>query len=651
MELLASSPEIGTNENDLAALRRDSEITILPMGSPEAISTRSRSSTASGLINFINHGSRSNISLTSRTARQGNLMSLFRFLVLELNLPKPHSQKPNNATDVQEQQYAYEQLAEMVQVPWFLERFVAFGLLVCFNSFLTLFTLVPLKIVIISCQALMDLWTTYRSTGTCHWNGAVKKLHFIKRDSLNLLIIVFTVVFFSSPVLDISRLYHDIRGQAHLKLYVTFGILELIDKLLSSVGQEILTVLNGIPLSTGVPFTVGAPVIVAIRARAKLAVFLLLALLYAICHSYVLIYQCISLNVAANSYSNALLTLLLSNQFAELKGAVFKKFDREGLFQMSMSDLTERFQLAVMLFVIALRNLAQLSSTQLGLIPTSWSAWNNWLGAIVGPAAVVLGSEVFVDWLKHSFIAKFNRIRPTVYNNFLYVLSVDFMNVFTDNSRSSSLHEMSDYITLAKRLGLPTLPLCICFLRISLRDLKQVFIPTSSVLGALGSILCVLLTFMVLLVARLMCGLILLRWARIIKQSHELRQQALRDATTPVSEVSSVPDFLKEPLVSPRESSVDPDSSFLQSHSDASSQYEIDTFFVPGVPNTEVSSINPKLRAHLYDQGEPIPPTMEERRNEQVKRRRNAAKEKPKDSWDETLKTVHRYKMSSKRIW
>lgn len=55
----------------------------------------------------------------------------------------------------------------------------------------------------------------------------------------------------------------------------------------------------------------------------------------AVTHTLVLFYSLVSLNVAINSYDNALLTLLLSNQFVEIKGAVFKKFEKENLFQMS----------------------------------------------------------------------------------------------------------------------------------------------------------------------------------------------------------------------------------------------------------------------------------------------------------------------------
>ena len=45
----------------------------------------------------------------------------------------------------------------------------------------------------------------------------------------------------------------------------------------------------------------------------------------------------VTINVAINSHSKALLTVMVSNQFVELKGNVFKKFDDRNLFQMSCS--------------------------------------------------------------------------------------------------------------------------------------------------------------------------------------------------------------------------------------------------------------------------------------------------------------------------
>lgn len=60
-------------------------------------------------------------------------------------------------------------------------------------------------------------------------------------------------------------------------------------------------------------------------------------------HTLVMVYQLISLNVAINSYEYALLTLLVSNQFVEIKGSVFKKFEKDTLFQITCAGKDERF--------------------------------------------------------------------------------------------------------------------------------------------------------------------------------------------------------------------------------------------------------------------------------------------------------------------
>ena len=54
-----------------------------------------------------------------------------------------------------------------------------------------------------------------------------------------------------------------------------------------------------------------------------------------VAHTLVMIYQMIAHNVAVNSYDHALLTLLVSNQFVEIKGSVFKKFEKDNLFQIT----------------------------------------------------------------------------------------------------------------------------------------------------------------------------------------------------------------------------------------------------------------------------------------------------------------------------
>lgn len=62
-----------------------------------------------------------------------------------------------------------------------------------------------------------------------------------KCDLLKGLMIIITCIVMWS--MDPSRIYHSIRGQAVLKLYVVFNVLEICDKLCCSVGVDILDAL------------------------------------------------------------------------------------------------------------------------------------------------------------------------------------------------------------------------------------------------------------------------------------------------------------------------------------------------------------------------------------------------------------------------
>ncbi|KAE8151177.1 eukaryotic membrane protein family-domain-containing protein [Aspergillus avenaceus] len=289
---------------------------------------------------------------------------------------------------------------------------------------------------------------------------------------------------------DASRMYHWIRGQAAIKLYVIYNVLEVSDRLFAAIGQDVLECL----------FSREA---LERRPDGRSKVFrpfglFLLALAYTVIHATSLFYQVMTLNVAVNSYSNALITLLLSNQFVEIKSTVFKKFEKDNLFQLTCADVVERFQLWLMLTIIASRNIVETgafnfignlgssfseststNSTPLSTPPrtmssilpqsftivpssiiASFSNVNSFLptlAQVLGPFLVVLGSEMLVDWLKHAYIGKFNNTRPAIYNRFLDILAKDYYtNAFGDQN-------------LTRRLGLPVIPLSCLFFRVSVQ--------------------------------------------------------------------------------------------------------------------------------------------------------------------------------------
>ncbi|KIN01186.1 hypothetical protein OIDMADRAFT_198449 [Oidiodendron maius Zn] len=267
--------------------------------------------------------------------------------------------------------------------------------------------------------------------------------------------------------LDASRMYHSIRGQAAIKLYVIYNVLEVCDKLFAALGQDIFECLFSNE-------TLERDVDGRSKILRPFGMFIL-ALVYNVIHAAALLYQVITLNVAVNSYSNALLTLLMSNQFVEIKSSVFKKIEKDNLFQLTCADVVERFQLWLMLMIIALRNIVEvgglsiLSSSGTGpeslketiptrsysMLPNSFTILPNWTGEVLSPFLLVLGSEMLVDWIKHAYINKFNNVKPAIYQRYLDVLAKDYYtNAFVNQN-------------LIKRLGLPVIPLSCLFIRSS----------------------------------------------------------------------------------------------------------------------------------------------------------------------------------------
>ncbi|KAI5254012.1 DUF747-domain-containing protein [Aureobasidium subglaciale] len=292
-----------------------------------------------------------------------------------------------------------------------------------------------------------------------------------KADILHGLLIIISCMILVQ--FDASRMYHKIRGQAAIKLYVIYNVLEVFDRLLSAIGQDIIECLFSKETLERKP-----------NGRSKILLPLgmfILALVYNVAHAAMLFYQVIALNVAVNSYSNALLTLLMSNQFVEIKGTVFKKFEKENLFQLTCADVVERFQLWLMLLIIALRNIVEVGGLDMGsgsrrgstttfnsnstaspllstsILPQAFNMFPSGFGQIFGPFVTVIGSEMIVDWVKHAYISKFNNIKPSLYGRFLDVLTKDYYS-----------HAFADQ-NLTKRLGLPVLPLSCLFIRASVQ--------------------------------------------------------------------------------------------------------------------------------------------------------------------------------------
>ncbi|BGP51391.1 hypothetical protein JCM10450v2_007333 [Rhodotorula kratochvilovae] len=353
-----------------------------------------------------------------------------------------------------------ERVTNFLAVPQELEKIIIFGVFICLDSFLYTFTILPLRALAALVRLLSNqahnllLLLRLRPGGT-----RKRHLRLSHKCDLTKAAILAGTLFLLHKVTDASKMYHGVRGQETIKLYVLFNVLEIADRLCCSFGQDLQDSLFS--RQTFGRRTDGS------HPHLRPAALFGLTLGYVVAHSVVLFYQLITLNVAVNSYSNALLTLLLSNQFVEIKGSVFKKFEKENLFQLTCADIVERFQLGLMLFIISLRNLIARSSSfpslsLLSYLPSSSSlspgALLPLLHQTFSPAVVVLCSECAVDWLKHAFITKFNHIRPGVYGRFVDVLCKDLVAGASPQRRESEPF-VDQSPLVSRRLGFAALPL------------------------------------------------------------------------------------------------------------------------------------------------------------------------------------------------
>ncbi|KAF9584702.1 hypothetical protein BGW38_005510 [Lunasporangiospora selenospora] len=372
------------------------------------------------------------------------------------------------------QELKRERVVNFLSVPVAFEKMLVFGYFVCLDSFLYTFTILPARFLL--ALAALGRYLLSRTW----FSRSPERIRLKSSQKCDLIKV--TLVAVSCTILhsvDASRMYHFIRGQNAMKLYAIFNCLEIFDRLCCSFGQDILdSLFSKATLGNHPPKSGMTPV-----RHARPITFIILAIFYMLAHTMVLFFQMVTLNVAVNSYSNALLTLLISNQFVEIKGSVFKKFEKENLFQLSCSDIVERFQLSVFVAIITVRNLVELSASPpspFSIYPQSFvplfSSMTT-VARLLMPCFLVLGCETLVDWLKHAFITKFNQIRPSVYGRFVDILSKDL--VFGSPARIAGRTHQNMFVDqspmVSRRIGLAALPLGCLVICVTIQTLQMVF--------------------------------------------------------------------------------------------------------------------------------------------------------------------------------
>ncbi|KAL6081157.1 hypothetical protein STEG23_032848 [Scotinomys teguina] len=355
-------------------------------------------------------------------------LSLLRFLSAELT--RGYFLEHNEAKYTERRERVYT----CMRIPRELEKLMFFGIFLCLDAFLYVFTLLPLRVFL----ALFRLFTL-----PCYGLRDRRLLQPAQVcDILKGVILI--ICYFMMHYVDYSMMYHLIRGQSVIKLYIIYNMLEVADRLFSSFGQDILDALY---------WTATEP---KERKRAHIGVIphFFMAVLYVFLHAILIMVQATTLNVAFNSHNKSLLTIMMSNNFVEIKGSVFKKFEKNNLFQMSNSDIKERFTNYVLLLIVCLRNMEQFS----------WNPDHLWV--LFPDVCMVIASEIAVDIVKHAFITKFNDITADVYSEYRASLAFDLVssrqkNAYTDYSDS-----------VARRMGFIPLPLAVLLIRVVTSSIK-----------------------------------------------------------------------------------------------------------------------------------------------------------------------------------
>ncbi|KAI8512546.1 Transmembrane anterior posterior transformation protein 1 [Branchiostoma belcheri] len=387
-----------------------------------------------------------------------------------------------------------ERVYTFMKIPQVFEKLMFYGFFLCLDAFLFIFTFLPLRVII----ALIRLITMPCLQGKRSRLEPAQICDLIKAG----IIIVCTNILF---YVDTSMLYHLVRGQSiiklyiifnmlewcsHLvrgqsiiKLYIIFNMLEVADRLFSAVGQDILDALF---------WTATEP---RGRKRDHFGVIphFLMAITYVFLHSTLVLFQATCLNVAFNSHNKSLLTVMMSNNFVELKGSVFKKFAKNNLFQMSCSDIRERFHYHVLLYIVVMRNMTEFN----------WSP--DHLYQLIPDVSMIIAAEYLVDWVKHAFITKFNEIPADVYDEYRASLAYDMIS----SRQKNAFSDHSDLVS--RRMGFIPLPLTCLVYMITRRSVK--------VQGTTGIFL-LALTYLALVTVKVLNSIVLLGNAcKYVKES------------------------------------------------------------------------------------------------------------------------------------
>ena len=277
-------------------------------------------------------------------------------------------------------------LSDYAKLPLVIECVINHGIFSCLSCLLYELTFMPVS--------------AFRGVRN-RLSGASPRMSWIEyTDLLRTLILIVSVVVFNVSI-DFSAVYHYIRAQSLLKLYFIFNAMEIIERLVRSWGNDLVDgLMRSAVVSTSSVFSVVGHWIVV--------------LVYTLVHTYIHFWRVMIISVAI--LANDIMIVLVTNNFGELKTAVFKKNDQKSTYPILSSDVVERLYLFIDVALMAFR---MVTSPQRSKIP---------FGEVSFWITLMVGLEILTDWIKFLCLSKFNLIDNKTYWHYQRIHREDLIN-------------------------------------------------------------------------------------------------------------------------------------------------------------------------------------------------------------------------------
>jgi hypothetical protein len=132
-----------------------------------------------------------------------------------------------------------EKMYTFMRIPWELEKFMSYGFFHCLDSFLFVYTFLPLRVTLAVVSIILRPMLIYFGHFRVKQGRTLLPAEII--DMMKLLIILLCC--YAMSYVDTSMLYHIIKSQSVIKLYLMYNMIEVADRLFSAFGQDTIDAL------------------------------------------------------------------------------------------------------------------------------------------------------------------------------------------------------------------------------------------------------------------------------------------------------------------------------------------------------------------------------------------------------------------------